>query len=226
LPPLDSSGLRYFVTTYTIAYDRFIRNYKIIALSLCPRNKKKIIEVNVHTLDTDYWRKVQDFPYHVLKQGIFVSDTVNWLIYEPRDIVSFDLNKESYQQLLQPPYEEFSFPTYNLLGVLRDCLCIFSNSCKFSDIWMMKEYGNANSWTKLLRVPYIGDFQCYAYTKPLYLYEDDRVLMRFLDINKYILAIYDSKNNTSKTHEIQRNRHAWHIPNVYVESLISPFLQH
>jgi hypothetical protein len=178
LPLLNNSGseLRYSQTWYTIVYDRFIHNYKIIALSLCyhHHHDKYKKEVNVHTLGTDYWRKIQDFPYH------------------------------------------YSFPS----------LCIFMNSYEFSDTWIMKEYGNEKSWTKLLRVPYIGglDFSFSSHNKPLYIYEDNRVLMRFMKMGKFVLAVYDPKNNTFKTHQIQSNRHNnWIVPIVYVESLISPY---
>jgi F-box interacting protein len=232
LPPLNNSGswLRYSQTWYTFVYDRFIHNYKIIALSLCSHDDKYKKEVNVHTLGTNYWRKIQDFPYHYsfpIRAGIFVSDTVNWFVNDTtcsgfsRVIVSFDLNKESYQELLQPLYEESSLPTSKFLGELRDCLCIFMNSYEFSDTWIMKEYGNEKSWTKLLRVPYIGGLHVSfsSHNKPLYIYEDNRVLM-----GKFVLAFYDPKNNTFKTHQIQSNRHNnWIVPIVYVESLISPY---
>jgi hypothetical protein len=60
-------------------------------------------------------------------------------------------------------------------GVLRDCLCILAHSDTSSDVWLMKEYGNKDSWTKLLCVPYMGDVGSYLYTKALYLTEDDQV---------------------------------------------------
>jgi len=36
-------------------------------------------------------------------------------------------------------------------------------------------HGNKDSWTKLLRVPYMGDVGSYPYTKALYLPADDQV---------------------------------------------------
>ena len=60
-------------------------------------------------------------------------------------ILSLDLEKESYQQLLLPDFENGSWT----LGVVRDCLCVFATSDMFWDVWIMKEYGNEKSWTKL-----------------------------------------------------------------------------
>jgi len=154
-------------TLYTLVYHGFTNKYKIIALTLYLNSKS---EVNVHTLGTDYWQKIDDFPFHChhcAGPGIFVSDTVNWLIYDNCSsslvIVSLDLNKESYQKLLQPLGTSFS------LGALRGCLCIVSHRDKFSDVIIMKEYGNENSWTKLLQVPHMRDIGFIGYKKALYI---------------------------------------------------------
>ena len=164
-----------------------------------------------------------------------MSDSVNWLPYDAHSrsygkvIVSLYLEKESYQEFLHPLYDIQS-ETYVSLGVLRDCLCIFSHSDKFSDVWIMKEYGNINSWTKLLRVPYIGDRDFYFYNKALYISKDDQVLMNFREMGKFSWAVYDSINDTFKIPEIQSNIKDSNVggvyfPNVYIESLISPFFQ-
>jgi F-box interacting protein len=212
-------------TCYTLVYDRFTNNHKIIALSL--RYYKKI-GVYVHTLGTDYWRKIQDLPCYFsdLKPGIFVSGTVNWLVDDditslPRVILYFDLEKESCQELLYPLSHESSQTSISL-GALKDCLCIFSRNKKFSDIWMMKEYGNEKSWTKLFKIPYIGDSGLYWHTKALYIYEDDQVLVNFRKQCKFTLAVYDSKKDTFRILEIQNDIQAYVTEEIYVESLISP----
>ena len=150
-----------------------------------------------------------------------MSDTVNWLVYDyPRCamiIVSLDLENGLYyiKSFLTLPGNLITF------GVLRDCLCIFSNSDKFSDVWIMKEYGNGQSWTKLLSVPQMGGCGCYIYTKVLYISEDDQVLLYFFKRGKFSLAVYDSINDNFKIPEIQNNIHQL-VQEVYIESLISP----
>lgn len=81
----------------------------------------------------------------------------------------------------------------------------------------MKEYGNKYSWTKLFRVPYMGDVGSCPYTKALYLTEDDQVLLKY----QAELVVYNSRDGTFKTPEIQ-NINRWLVPEVYQESLISP----
>jgi F-box interacting protein len=155
-----------------------------------------------------------------------VSDTVNWLVYDtksnlPRVILYFDLEKESCQEFSYPLSDE-PFRTSISLGVLKDCLCIFSRNNKFSDVWIMKEYGNEKSWIQLLKIPNIGDPGFYWHTKALYIYEDDQVLVKFVKMGEFSLAVYDSKNDTFKILEIQDDIHCCVVEQVYVESLMSP----
>jgi F-box interacting protein len=219
LPPLENPRKTSPTSLYSFGYDHFIDNYKIIVISRC--NNKN--EVSVHTLGTDYWRRIDDFPYsgyicyerRVTTEGLFVSGTVNWLVTSGV-IISLDLDKESYQKILLPASLKV-FKDYLTLGVVRDCLCIFSSSKMFLDVWIMKEYGNKESWTKLYSVPKMRDRDLYR-CEALYIHEDDRMLL-MQSFNK--LVVYDSKNGTSNIAEIQ-NINPWMHPQVYIESLISP----
>jgi F-box interacting protein len=220
LPPLDNK----LFSAYSIGYDHCINNYKIVACSL----GKGTTEVNVHTLGTDSWKRIQNFPYSPQSDGsgIFVSGTINWLAID--DVrsscftISLDLVKESYQKLLLPDLEKDSLTT---LGVLRDCLCISANSTSVSlNVWIMKEYGNKESWTNLYRVPHMEDRVLRHYIKAMYIFEDEQLLMGFYEWSECLklkLVVYDSKNGTLEISKIQ-NITRQGDPQVYVESLISP----
>jgi F-box interacting protein len=214
---------------YTLVYDRFINKYKVIALNaISPK-----MEVNVHILGTDYWRRIQDFPVtnQILsgtRGGIFVSDSVNWLV--STFVVSLDLKKESYQKFSLPVSYVKSLTT---LGTLRGCLSLpLSGKCS-ADIWIMKEFGNEKSWTKLLTVPYFKEWGLCHLDRVLYISEDDQVLMEIHMVKKksgqivhtYRVTVYDSINNTFQFPEFQNKIHGndYMAPEVYVESLISPF---
>ncbi|XP_058758018.1 F-box/kelch-repeat protein At3g23880-like [Vicia villosa] len=231
LPPLkinnSQSHQTHFQNLYTLLYDRFTGNYKIFSVACCNSEK----QVNVHTLGTDYWRRIQDFPcgYIIPKPGVFVSDTVNWLAcddtsFAARVIVSLDLENELYRKLSPPPfYDIMAFEVSITLGVLRGCLSMLSYSDKFSNVWIMKEYGNEKSWTKLFSVPRMEEWGVYVYTKALYVSEDEQVLMECLKMGKYSLVVYDSRNNTFKIPKFQNyNQGSEMTAEVYVESLISP----
>jgi len=60
------------------------------------------------------------------------------------------LGKESYQEISQPDYGK---PNNLTLGIMKDCLCVFSRSDSLIEVWLMKEYGNKESWIKLIHLP-------------------------------------------------------------------------
>ncbi|GAU20091.1 hypothetical protein TSUD_381830 [Trifolium subterraneum] len=180
-------------------------------------------QVKVYTLGTDSWRMIQDLPCGVPfnPSGIFVSGTVNWLLISNNSIIiSLDLDKESYQQIMHPDYGLKSVVRRNLV-VLMDCLSILALSDTFSDIWLMKEFGNKESWTKLFRIPF-GDLESPPYIRRLFLFEDDQVLLECkYELQSKRLAIYDSRDSTFKTAEIQKINCSM-VYEVYQESFIMP----
>ncbi|KAL2579985.1 hypothetical protein GLYMA_15G101700v4 [Glycine max] len=220
LPPLDNERRNGSYTIHGFGYDRFADSYKVVAIFCYECDGRYETQVKVLTLGTDSWRRIQEFPSGLPfdESGKFVSGTVNWLASNDSSsliIVSLDLHKESYEEVLQPYY---GVAVVNLtLGVLRDCLCVLSHADTFLDVWLMKDYGNKESWTKLFRVPYMGISDSYLYTKALCISEDDQVLMEF----NSELAVYNSRNGTSKIPDIQ-DIYMYMTPEVYIESLISP----
>lgn len=192
-------------------------------------------QVQVHTLGTEFWKRINGFPsissysnsssysghqsiHGRYQHGIFVGGTVNWLSFHNLNglyaIVSLHLGKESYEEISHPDHGNFEKLN---LGVMRDCLCIFSYSHPFYDVWLMTEYGNKESWVKLIHLPYFGGG--YLFTKILYIYEDDNdVLLVFREKDKLKSVVYDCKNDTIKSSKIEDLSLV--ESNVYVESLI------
>ncbi|XP_058775988.1 F-box/kelch-repeat protein At3g23880-like [Vicia villosa] len=224
LPPLKAPNSRDFQNLYTLVYDSITGNYKIIAVTF--GNSK--IQVNIHTLGTRYWRRIQDFPCSLLisTPGIFVNDTVNWFAYDSNSakvIVSLDLKKESYQKF-SLPFSHFEF--FINLGTLKGCLSILSQHENFQlfYVWIMKEYRNEKSWTKLFTIPSHPE-RCGlydGYSKVLYISENNQLLMEF---EKRGLVVYDSTNKNFSIPKMQNNIHDDEevAPLFCVESLISPF---
>jgi F-box interacting protein len=209
-------------TLFAFGYDPFIDNYKVVAIS-CYGN------VHSYTLGTNSWKRIKDFPsrlsfrgYKISNHGIFVSGTVNWLTYHysRKDaIVSLHLGKESYQEIPQPDYGNSKMLT---LEVMRDCLCLFSQKSPgcFIDVWLMKEYGNKESWIKLICLPceFINNF----FSDIVYISEDDNHVL-VLSIENYYFSwvVYDIKNGTHENSKIQDSL-GMVKSKVYIESLISP----
>ncbi|XP_004486105.1 F-box/kelch-repeat protein At3g23880-like [Cicer arietinum] len=230
LPSLEYPCRLGCYTIYAFGYDHFSDTYKVVSVS-CYRSFNLTdcffkTKVKIHTLGTNSWRRIQDFPtgvpFEFDESGKFVNGTINWLASTNSSslwvIVSLNLKDECYQELLLPDYGGVDVVTLTI-GVLSDCLCILSYSDTFSDVWLMKEYGNKDSWTNSFRVPFMEGVGS-PYTKALYVSEDDQVLLE-CDSK---LVTYNSSHGTFKTPRIQ-NIKGWMVPEIYQESLISPCFQ-
>ncbi|XP_058785034.1 F-box/kelch-repeat protein At3g23880-like [Vicia villosa] len=164
-------------STYGFGYDRVSDNYKVVVLYNSEPDFPTITTVKIHTLGTNFWKTIPTFPSgtHVFDEqsGTHVRGTLNWIAYTGRRqqgpllIASFDLGKESYQKLLPPDHPEIC-QLYLTLAVLRDCLCLISDH----HIWVMKEYGIHDSWTKLFSVSYMQHpTRCYILSRVLYIFD-------------------------------------------------------
>ena len=234
LPPFEMPQVVTFFMfrmIYAFGYDHVTDDYKVIVAlnyednSVHPGVRKT--ELKVYTLGTHCWKSVQEkFPcdvklrfFDVFESGKFVSGKINWLackdwIREKKySIVSFDLGNESYQSVLLPNIGEIHDRHKVVLGVLRDCLCLIVRH----DVWIMKEYGNKESWTKLFTTSYLRDpNKAYSLTKAVYIYEDDKVLLQTYGDWNSKLIVYDYRKSAFKFTKIASS------PEVCVESLISP----
>ncbi|CAK8564856.1 unnamed protein product [Lathyrus sativus] len=210
--------------TCGFGYDHVSRSYKVVVVYYFYNKgtSENTNKVKVHTLGTNSWKSIQMFPSDTVfteKSGKYLSGTINWVAFvkgrrsDPPFIVSFDLDKESYQKVFLPDPGEID--VFNLtLCVLKDCLCILSDH----DVWVMKEYGIKESWIKLF------DFSCLRdptktsiLTNVLYICEVDHMLLEFSYHEKKKLILYDSKNGTFNNAAIFQ-----HTLEVCAESLVSP----
>ena len=220
-------------TVFGFGYDHLNDAYKVVAIFCYGGGSARRYRTNVHvwTLGNNYWRRIQAFPRGFLPtgdSGKFVNGTLNWvansLTASTWDIVSLDLANESYGQILQPDYENVQIQ--QSLGVLRDCICILCDYCTHSDVWIMKEYGVKESWTKLLTISYSANLGTYPSSMPLCISDHGEVLLELLSYPLNIphfleLAIYNPGDSTFQQPVIQ-NLNRWLPAQVYVESLISP----
>jgi F-box interacting protein len=218
--------------TYGFGHDRISDKYKVVAVLhyvICDNGGNFIhkSEVKVHVLGTNFWKNIREFPcgcFPSEDKGYFVSGAINWLASKntgTSSIVSFNLEKESYQEILQPDHKNIDDSSCHL-GVLRDCLCMIYGD----DVWVMREYGNKDSWTKLFTIPHIQNPRTsYRFLKIVNIFEDDQVLLEYVDESieenwTWKLMVYDSKNDIIKSMEIGEYEST---PEVCVESLISPY---
>lgn len=156
-------------------------------------------------MGTDFWKSIPELPFGAVSvghSGQFVRGAINWLAYNHSHhsfIVSFDLEKESYQKILLPDNT-----TACRLGVWKDCMWLISGP----HLWLMKEYGNKESWTKLFTI------SC-DFSRVIDILEDHQVLLKHMDK----MIVYDFKNHTFKSIDFTEF-HNVSYPQVSIESLI------
>jgi len=68
-------------------------------------------------------------------------------IVPPYVIVGFNLKLENFNEVPLPDIEVSNIPDVAVLG---GCLCMNVYKTTQIDVWVMKEYGNRDSWIKLL----------------------------------------------------------------------------
>jgi F-box interacting protein len=241
LPPFEEPPYPPYGHVHGFGYDFVTDNYKVVVVSFYRTPSDKFTdktEVKINTLGTNYWKNMQEFPFDStpcnMTSGIFVSGTINWLASKRWRksscfIVSLDLGKESFKMFSLPDYGEGERDEYGeidvrlYLSVLRDCLCMMYRN----DVWIMKEYGNTECWTKLFSVSYMGDPSESNYlTNTIYTFEDGQVLLKSLVDWNSKLILYDPRIGTFKFSKFQNNDVYDPTnpdgPEVCIESLISP----
>ncbi|GAU24914.1 hypothetical protein TSUD_116400 [Trifolium subterraneum] len=227
LPRLKKQQYSDKMMMYGFGHDPIIDNYKVVAVLHASDGRGNLIAktyVKVYTSGTNIWTNIEEFPFGCVsvqqRSGKFVSGTINWLVsrmYPTKRqhfIASFDLRSESYQEVLLPDCG--AVDVYNLrlgaLGVLRGCLCMVFRH----DVWVMKEYGSKESWTKLFAINVMQDLSTsYTSIKVLNIFEDNQVLLNSTRMTDKLI-IYNSKNGTFKFMDFGNSAE------VCVESLISP----
>ncbi|MED6179111.1 hypothetical protein PIB30_114131, partial [Stylosanthes scabra] len=167
-PPLEIGGA---FTVCGFGYDHVNDKYKLFGIV----EKKQCESVaRIFTFGPNSsWRTMQYFPYRLGDRnnrnflvgyvGLFLSGTatLNWLRYKHFrsifiSVVSLDLVNESYTEFSLPSRDSDDNPSvYPRLCILRGCLAVCYETKKTHwTLWLMKEYGVLQSWTKLAIIPH------------------------------------------------------------------------
>ncbi|XP_059629102.1 F-box/kelch-repeat protein At3g06240-like [Cornus florida] len=240
LPDYDFGVDPYFrLCMHGLGYDSSMDDYKVVAVSyyaqhLLREDREsdcKDTFVVVYSLKNSSWGRkwIQDFPYDnsfiVPGSGVFVNGSVHWLTYRSLVhlpvIVAFDVADEKFRDVLLPTSHE-----PGSLGLLGGCLfCCNEND----DLWVMKECGDSESWTKFtIDIPknmYSLESLCVLLDNELLLkwYKDEKM-------DEDIFVIYNDKEQRLRyimvdgiplksTDSFRYQQSAV----TYVESIVSPY---
>ncbi|XP_058181104.1 F-box protein CPR1-like [Rhododendron vialii] len=244
------NGVLLLDIAYALGYDSINDDFKVVGfvtrtaardvLSMPPFISDGPCTVHVFSSKLSSWKSIGDFDYPccLCGPGSVLNGAPHWFAHGITDtgeccfrIVCFDVMEEKFKDVPTPIYEVES----NLfkVGVLDGCLCAVDIRRPKShfDVWMMKEYGVKESWTKLFVVPNVPGVLFYKYCALLCFTKDGGVVLRLeLEASRPIkrkkseeslkLAIYNPKQKTKRI----RMPQDWMGFDValYVESLVSP----
>ncbi|KAK3029034.1 hypothetical protein RJ639_040086 [Escallonia herrerae] len=144
-----------FFRPYGFGFSPATGHYKVIKITR-PGHIMTKTELHVCTLGTNEWRNLGEAPppRFSVKFHIDVNSNTGALHWIYRNgssnaLNAFELAEERNRQIPLPPCLARS-TAHIELGVLGNCLCIYDNrtyDC-YVDVWTMKNYGVAESWSK------------------------------------------------------------------------------
>ncbi|XP_059293584.1 F-box/kelch-repeat protein At3g23880-like [Lycium ferocissimum] len=214
--------LKKFVSSpiYSFGYDEFHDDYKVVGV-FYSYDSSDHAEVKIYSLKSDSWRSLDDCPSEVLLvgSGKFLNGKFHWDV--DGKIISFDLGEEKWGKTMkQPCYGEGDFVIW--LTVLASDLSIFCDYMRtLLDVWVMKEYGVKESWTKMYTINCPGDEVdiCHLLCPLLFTSKKGEILVVFGSVS----MIYNPKDESIRYSEVINNFDGDYEAEIYVESLVSPF---
>ncbi|KAJ0818342.1 putative F-box domain-containing protein [Helianthus annuus] len=223
LPYCGRKALPGCYVLYGFGYQESTDDYRVVEISCVFKDRAKYSTlVRIYSLKYGNWKKIDAFPHGIPldDSGKFSNGALHWAASKDFGssyswmIVSLDLAKETYGEILQPVYDEGDKDL--TLGALGESLCVLCNYRGVrADVWVMKVYGVKDSWTKLVSIPYLTDPGRDQFSVPFCISNDGKLLLQFGSK----LIVYDSKSSSPS--EIQNADECLEAC-TFVESLVSP----
>nr|XP_011462128.1 PREDICTED: F-box protein At3g07870-like [Fragaria vesca subsp. vesca] len=159
-------------------------------------------------MGTGVWRSIGIVPKcgSILKAPFdaILHGALHWVSFwgkSSKFIHSFDFEREEFQRI--PPPGNFGliekqYTDSLKLGVLGDCLIlsVFSDDSSRFDMWVMKDYGIQESWTRSLVIenffPKELSFVC---CEPIILLSNGEILM-FNDDDPWVIVCYNKEEKS------------------------------
>jgi F-box interacting protein len=153
------------------------------------------------------WKSIGEIPFPDCKKffGVSLNGALHWILnlddYEDADLIcALDIDSKKIRPM-SPPNGFRRDTTEMTLGVLRDCLFICDSMTLYNlDIWVMKEYGVKDSWTKeivIAKTSLPSNLQN-SFLQPIMVSKDGEVLISS-DSNVFVWYDPGSKSFTKVT---------------------------
>ncbi|XP_050230690.1 F-box protein CPR1-like [Mercurialis annua] len=207
-------------------YDSVSGDYKVIRIRTRDSERRKRSRVMIYSVKHNCSRRIEEFPYNFSRSvsnrtcGILIGSCLHWVVSDPDDsddrlIVGFNLEDERYRVVPIPDSLKNCGNRHMELGEVEGCLSMSTDDDDgglFIEIWVMKEYGMKESWSRIFSVhkPKL-DLQDYlpSRVKPIgYSKTCNRV---FMDVHGCRFWAYDlQEEGTSPVdHQSENLRYSW-----------------
>uniref|UniRef100_A0A7N2N0R6 F-box domain-containing protein n=1 Tax=Quercus lobata TaxID=97700 RepID=A0A7N2N0R6_QUELO len=172
-PFTDEDNKKHKSSVVGLAYNSQNNDFKILRLLSVLLGPEAKAEVEIYSLSTDSWRKVvismESLRGYEPNLGrivkidppcIFLNGALHTVVMTIRHrfILSFDVNDESFREIMFP-FNYSDVVTKYQLALFKRSLAVFvfarSLGGVLCHIWVMEEYGVAESWTRKYMVPMI-----------------------------------------------------------------------
>ncbi|KAF8015821.1 hypothetical protein BT93_H1383 [Corymbia citriodora subsp. variegata] len=204
-------------------YDSRSNDYKIVQGDDTENGR-----VVIFSLKSGVWRMTKAQQVNrlaVSEQGVYWNGALHWCVVDERRnksktvIMSFDLSKEKFQQVLRVPKVDGDL-IFEGLGVHGSNLFIYHGTIindRF-EAWVTSDYKRRGSWTKLFSV-WTDSISVNKYVKiPAYTRRGKIVFQ----IDTHQITLLNPEDDTNKEYPIQSDGHIESA--IYLETLVSPYL--
>ncbi|XP_074313650.1 F-box protein CPR1-like [Silene latifolia] len=149
---------------YGFGYDVVSHDYKIVNIEFRDAEFRRDCIFHVYSRGSNSWKESQKYPDSILGykeyfgRNVVVNNKLHWITFKRtaiKIILIFDLHTEELREISYPT--SLRHAKEHDLMVSRGRLCILATTHWPSkhpnvSIWVMKEYGVVESWTKLYEV--------------------------------------------------------------------------
>lgn len=219
-PTLTSKEFNYRDAGF--GYDSSTDDYKIVVATYVGPFSPDI-SIEIYSFKKNAWKTLKaddlnrNYPHVFVEYRCILNGAMHWSAMTAQPgrgvIVALDLATEDIREIPLPA----DFYGVDDLVTIRGCLCTLAEAEVYLDfeIWMMREYGVVDSWTKLITVSY-----SIRYVIPSVLSWEDEFVIGIEDEG---LVLYNIRERTTKNIILDGFVY-WQVKQVwsFVDSLISP----
>ncbi|KAM7497925.1 hypothetical protein LguiA_022339 [Lonicera macranthoides] len=222
-----------YLQSVGFGFNPVTNDYNVVRIAYLKKVETEVVEL--YELSTGSWRNVcasVDISYVIKSRStqVVLNGVVHWVGLARKDghavIVSFDFKSETFGVMRVPHRAEAELN-------MRLCVTVFGESLSLIDeriymnetycnIWVMKEYGMENTWTRQLKidttpVPHLRrSFDC---LRVLYGFRNNGDVLLAENSDSEDLVSYDPKSRNFKKLGIRGCGMSFYI-STYMESLV------